>query len=378
MKSGREMKVDPFLVEQFLNTYERDVELNIAETDVDPFTLGDFLAFVGREDFFEDLKEKRLTYGFIEGSPDLRRGLASLYDHMESENILVAGGAIGANFLVFYSFVEPGDTVVSIIPAYQQLYSVARSFGARVKLLRLRRERGWLLDVDELAELVDEKTKLIVINNPHNPTGSLIETGLLEEICAVAEEAGAYLLCDESYRGLYVNPDDHVPSTVDLSERAVATGSFSKPFSLSGLRLGWIAAGRRIIEECFAHRDYTTISNSVIDDALAALAVESKDLILERNLEIIRTNHRVLSGWIEEEPLIDWVPSRAGSIAFLRHHLEMPSEELCLRLLKEKGTLLVPGSCFEMEGYLRIGYGCRTKVLEEGLSRFKDFLNTHR
>lgn len=371
------MKVDPFLVEQFLNTYEQGVDLNIAETDIDPFTLGDFLTFVGREDFFEELKEKRLTYGFIEGSPLLRRGLASLYDHMNSENILVAGGAIGANFLVFYSLVEPGETVVSIIPAYQQLYSVARSFGARVKLLRLRREHGWLLDSDELAELVDENTKLIVINNPHNPTGSLIDKGSLEKICAIAEEVGAYLLCDESYRGLYVNPEDQVPSTVDLSEKAIATGSFSKPFSLSGLRLGWIAAGRRIIEECFAHRDYTTISNSVIDDALAGLAVENKDLILKRNLEIIRTNHRVLSGWIEGEPLIDWVPSRAGSIAFLRHNLKMPSKELCLRLLKEKGTLLVPGSCFEMEGFLRIGYGCRTDVLEEGLSRFKDFLKTH-
>lgn len=372
------MKVDPFLVEQFLNTYEQGVDINIAETDIDPFTLGDFLTFVGREDFFEELKERRLTYGFIEGSPLLRRGLASLYDHMNSENILVAGGAIGANFLVFYSLVEPGDTVVSIIPAYQQLYSVARSFGAWVKLLRLRREHGWLLDSDELAELVDENTKLIVINNPHNPTGSLIDKDGLEKICAIAEKVGAYLLCDESYRGLYVNPDDQVPSMVDLSKRAVVTGSFSKPFSLSGLRLGWIAARRRIIEECFAHRDYTTISNSVIDDALASLAVENKELILKRNLEIIRTNHRVLSGWVEGEPLIDWVPSRAGSIAFLRHNLKMPSEELCLRLLKEKGTLLVPGSCFEMEGFLRIGYGCRTDVLEEGLSRFKDFLKTYR
>ncbi len=372
------MKIDPFLVEKFMNAHEHNVELNLAETCVDPFTLGEFLALMGREDFFEDLKETRLTYGFIEGSPELRQGLANLYDHVKPENVLVAGGAIGANFLVFYSLVEPGDTVISVFPAYQQLYSVAKSFGANVKLLHLRYEDQWLTDVDELAELVDDETKLIVVNNPHNPTGSLIDTGLLKEICAIAEKAGAYLLCDESYRGLYVRPDDFVPSAVDLSEKAVATGSFSKPFSLSGLRLGWIAANEQIIEECMLHRDYTTISNSMIDDALAALALKHADRIYERNLKIIRTNHGILSRWVEDEPLIEWVPPRAGSIAFLRHNLKMSSEELCLRLIRDKGVFLVPGSCFEMEGFLRIGYGCKTETLKAGLTRFKEFLNPYR
>jgi len=372
------MKVDPFLVEKFLNAYEQGVEVNIAETCVDPFTLGGFLSFMERENFFEELEGLQLTYGFIEGSPDLRQGIANLYDDMKRENILVAGGSIGANFIVFYSLVEPGDTVISIFPAYQQLYSVAKSFGAEVKLLPLLPERNWLPAADELAELVDEKTKLIVINNPHNPSGSLIDASLLKNICNIAEESGAYLLCDESYRGLYIRQNDFVPSAVDISETAVATGSFSKPFSLTGLRLGWIAAREPIIKFCEDHRDYTTISNGMIDDALAALAVKNSDRIYERNLEIIRVNHRILSDWIEEEPLIDWVPARAGSVAFLQHHLKMSSNELCLGLIREKGTLLTPGSCFGMDEYLRIGFGCKTEVLKEGLSRFKDFLDNRR
>ncbi len=372
------MKIDSFLVERFMNTYEHEVELNLAETCVDPFMLGEFLALMGQEDFLEELKETQLTYGFIEGSPDLRQGLANLYRHMKVENILVAGGAIGANFLVFFSFVEPGDTVISVFPAYQQLYSVAKSFGAKVKLLRFREDNQWLPDAAELADLVDNKTKLIVINNPHNPTGSLMDTDLLERICAIAEEAGAHLLCDEAYRGLYIEPNDFVPSAVDLSENAIVTGSFSKALSLTGLRLGWIAASRQIIEECEAHRDYTTISNGLIDDALAALAMKHVDRIYKRNLKIIRTNHVILSRWIENEPLIDWIPPRAGSVAFLRQNLKMPSEDLCLRLIQDKGTFLVPGSCFEMEGFLRIGYGCKTEILKEGLSRFKDFLKSYR
>jgi len=370
------MKIDSFLVEQFLSTYEHEVDLNLAETCVDPFTLREFLALMGEENFLEQLKDVQLTYGFGKGSPALLGGLANLYEHMKPENILVNGGAIGANFLVFYSLVEPGDTVISIFPAYQQLYSAAKSFGANVKLLRLREDNQWLPDINELAELVDNKTKLIVINNPHNPTGSLIETDLLTKICTLAGDAGAYLLCDESYRGLYIRPEDFVPSAVDLSERAIATGSFSKPFSLTGLRLGWIAARKEIIEECFDHRHYTTLTNDIIADALAALAMRHVDRIYERNLKIIRTNHRILSQWIKDEPLIDWIPPRAGSVGFFRYNLKIPSKDLCLRLIQEKSTLLTPGWCFDMEGFLRIGYGCKAEILNAGLSRIKDFFNS--
>jgi len=234
-----------------------------------------------------------------------------------------------------------------------------------------------LPDINELSELIDNKTKLIVLINPHNPTGSLINEKLLKEICTIAEDAGAYVLCDEAYRGLYINPDDYVPSIVDLSSKAIATGSFSKAFSLTGLRLGWIAASEEIIEECKLRKDYTAISNGLIDEALAALAVKNVDKIYKRNLQIIRTNYKILYQWIENELLISWVPPKAGSIAFPRYNLKMPSETLCIRLIKEKGTLLVPGSCFGMEGYLRISYGCKTETLKEGLLRFKDFLNSY-
>jgi aspartate/methionine/tyrosine aminotransferase len=372
------MKIDPFLVEQYLGAYEDSVDLNIAETCVDPFALGEFLKFAGREDFLEELKALRLTYGHIEGSLNLREGIAELYDFMKPENILVAGGAIGANFLVFYSFVEPGDTVISIFPAYQQLYSLPKSFGATVKLLPLREENQWLPDLNELSDLVDSKTKLIVVNNPHNPTGSLLGADDLKQICAIAEEADSFLLCDETYRGLYIRPKQSIPSAADLSQKAIVTGSFSKSFSLTGIRLGWIAGGRAVIEQCKAHREYTTISNGLIDDALATLALKRKQRIFKRNLSLIRTNHLILSQWVEDEPLIQWIPSVAGSVAFLKHNLKIPSADLCLRLIEEKGTLLVPGSCFDMDAYLRIGYGCKTETLKSGLSRFKDFLNSYR
>jgi aspartate/methionine/tyrosine aminotransferase len=372
------MKVESFQVEKWLNEYEHNVEINVSETCVEPFTIGEFLHLMGRENFFNEMWDTQLTYGFIPGSHGLRKGISRLYKGLNPDNILVAGGAIGANFLAFYSLVEPGDRVVSVVPTYQQLYSVARSFGADVKLLRLRMEDGWLPDIDELRRLVDDDTKLIVINNPNNPTGSLMEDKMLREICEIAGEAGAYLLDDESYRGVYVDPSDSVSSVVELYEKGIATGSFSKPYSLTGLRLGWIAANEEVISKCEDRRDYTTISNGMIDDALATLAVENVERINKRNAGIVSRNFEVLSEWVEGEPLIDWVPPRGGTIAFLRYHLDIGSEELCRRLIDEKSTLFVPGSCFETEGFIRIGWGGDVEKMAEGLSRFKEFLDEYR
>jgi aspartate/methionine/tyrosine aminotransferase len=368
------MKVDEFLVERWMNEYEHNVDINLAETCVDPFTLGEFLSFTDRIDFFEEFKDTRLTYGYIEGSPELRKGISKLYHNVEPENVLVTGGAIEANFNAFYSLIEPGDKVISIFPAYQQLYSVSEGFGAKVKKLQLLPKNKWLPDIEELKNIIDSKTKMIVINNPHNPTGSLIDTHMLGTICEIAEEKKAYVLSDEAYRGLYINESDYVPSVIDVYENGIVTGSFSKPLSLTGLRLGWITSNKDVIQSCKLHRDYTTISKGMIDDALGVIAIENIDRILERSLKIIRINHKYIDTWIKEEPLIDWVAPRAGSVALIKYCIDIKSQDLCKKLIKEKDTFMVPSYCFGIESHLRIGYGNRFEIIKEGLSRVKDFL----
>ncbi len=372
------MKVDTFLVEQFMDSYEMEVDFNIAETCVKPFILSEFLELMGKDDFFDGFKERQLTYGHINGSPELRQGIANLYETMKKENILISGGAIGANFLTFYSLIEPNDQVVAIFPAYQQLYSTARSFGANVKLWKMKWEEQWEPNIDDLSSLVTKETKMIVINSPHNPTGFLFSNKLLKEIIEIAEEVDAYVLYDEAYKGLYLDEKDKVTSVVDKYNKGISTGSFSKGLSLTGLRLGWIAANEQIINEMVRHRQYTTISNGMIDDALGALGMKFVDRIYKRNTEIIKTNHQILSDWIKNEPLIDWVPARAGSVAFLKLLVDIPTRDFCLDLIKEKSTFLVPGTCFEMEGFLRIGFGNDTETLKIGLTHLKEFLDKYR
>lgn len=371
------MKIVPFDVENWMNEREMSARWNIGETCVDSLTLDELIALsADPEAALARLRAMKLTYGFIAGSPHLRELLATSYEDLPAENVLTTGGAIGANFLAEYTLVEPGDLVVCVEPTYQQLFSVPESFGAQVRLLSLRPQDGFLPDVDELRRLAAGRAKLIVINNPNNPTGALMGREHLERIVAVARECGAYVLADEVYRGLEHEPDTHTPSVVDLYEKGVSTGSMSKLYSLAGLRLGWVAGPADVIADCEQHRHYTTISCGMIDEQLAIIALEARERLLHRNLTILRENASRLAQWMATEPRLEYVPPRAGTTAFLRYHHEVPSVRLADELFALNGTFLVPGAAFGWEGWLRVGFTPAPAVLEAGLAGISEYLRT--
>ncbi|WP_257348250.1 aminotransferase [Pseudalkalibacillus decolorationis] len=370
------MEIKHFAIEEWMNAYEHDAIYNMAETCVDSLTVNELVSINGDdpEQFLRSLLNKKLTYGHIEGSPDFKEQVAKLYKNMSPENVLEMNGAIGANFLVLYSLIKPGDEVICVQPTYQQLYSVPESFGAEVKLLKLKPENGYLPDLEELTSLVTDKTKLIIINNPNNPSGALMGEDFLRKIADIANSADAYVLCDEVYRGLVQDPDQFVPSMADLYEKGISTGSMSKALSLAGLRLGWIVGPKEVIAECIKHRDYTTISCGMIDDILAVHALKNYDKIMERNLEIIRKNAKILDDWVEQEQAISYVKPQAGTTAILNYDFDITSEEFCLGLFKKNGAFLAPGICFDLEGTVRIGYACDSQVLIEGLAKVSEYI----
>ncbi|MDD3134124.1 MAG: aminotransferase class I/II-fold pyridoxal phosphate-dependent enzyme, partial [Synergistales bacterium] len=203
--------------------------------------------------------------------------------------------------------------------------------------------------------------------NPNNPTGSLMDRETLERIAVIARKHGAWVLCDEAYRGLVHEPGVSVSSMADIYEKGVSTGSMSKVFSLAGLRSGWMTGPREFIEEAFSRRDYTTISCGPLVDALATVALENRDKITERNLKIIRESVGLLGEWIDSEPLFHWVKPTAGTTAFVGYDLDIPSDEFCVDLLGTTGTFLLPGSCFGIDKRLRFGYAYGTDALKRGL-----------
>ncbi|MGV1764932.1 aminotransferase [Rhizobium rhizogenes] len=369
------MKIRDFGVEIWMNRYETICEWNLAETCVESLTMAELLAMAGKtETILSELLLLKLTYGAIEGSDRLRRLIAGLYEKQAIENVVVTHGAIGANALVHETLVEPGDRVISILPTYQQHYSIPESYGADLQILKLTEANGFLPDLQELWRLATPDTKLIVLNNPNNPTGALMDRAYLEKIVEIARISGAWILCDEVYRGTDQQGDGMTASIADLYEKGISTGSMSKTYSLAGLRLGWIVARSELIHAVSIHRDYNTISVGMLDDHFAAIALENRDKILARSQAITRTNLAILSEWVESEPLISWVRPKSGTTALLKYHLPLSSEAFCIKLLEQTGVMLTPGSAMDMEGYLRIGYANSEAILREGLKRLSQFL----
>jgi aspartate/methionine/tyrosine aminotransferase len=370
------VRIEPFFVEQWMNAHETTATWNIAETCVHSLTLEQLLELSGDADaVLRRLRDTWLGYGDIVGSARLREAIAALYgERVTADSILTANGAIGANFLALYALVEPGTTVVSVQPTYQQLFSVPESLGADVHVVRLREEDGYLPDVEAIRAAADDRTTLIVLNNPNNPTGALIDEPLLREIVEVAREHDAWLFCDEVYRKLEHEPGTTAPSVADLYEKGVSSGSMSKSYSLAGLRTGWVAGPAEIVQRCLDVRDYTTISAGVLDDALAAVALVHHDAVLERSLGIVRGNLAVVDEWIAREPHLRYVRPRAGTIALVHYDLDVPSTDFCQGLFDANGAFVMPGAAFGEEYSFRLGYASARDVLEGGLAALSDYL----
>lgn len=369
------MDIRPFGVEIWMNEWETRCALNLAETCVESLTLSQLLALSGRNaEDLADLLPLKLAYGAIQGSDRLRDAIAAMYATLSRDNLLVTHGTIGANALVHQTLVSRGDRVVAVVPTYQQHYSIPESIGADVRLLKLRAQDGFLPDLDALRALAVPGTRLIAINNPNNPTGALMDRPMLEEIAAIARGCGAWVLCDEVYRGTDQEGDGMTVSMADLYEKGISTAGMSKAFSLAGLRLGWIAAPRDLLEAVLIHRDYNTISVGVLDDHFAALALESRDRVLARSRAITRTNLAILSDWMETQPRLSWVKPRSGTTALVAYDMPIPSHDLCIDLIESTGVMFTPGSAMDMEGHVRIGYANPKDVLSEGLARVSDYL----
>ena len=370
------MKIKPFAVEEWMNAWEVGAKYNIAETCVDSISMNDLFELTGEDktEFLNRLCARRLSYGDIEGLPEFRKGVCGLYKTLNIENIVPTHGASGANHHVFYSLISPGDRVVSIMPTYQQLYSIPESYGADVQILHLSKENNYLPDLEKLRRLVTPETKMICINNPNNPTGALMSEQMLREIVEIARSADAWILCDEVYRHLS-QEDGWCPSIVDLYEKGISVSSMSKVFSLAGLRLGWIAThDMSVVKSCLSHRDYNLVSCGVFDEMLAAAALKHSDKLLERSRKIVRENLQILDDWVSSEPHVSYVKPQAGTTALAYYDLDISSYEFCEEMYKKTGAFVTPGDCFEVPHSMRIGYAYGKQDLIDGLKAISEYI----
>ena len=355
-----------------MTRHETHVRYDIAESGILPLSTRDLLAFApdeARAATLERLLALPLGYSEARGTEALRGQLAATYARGDADHVLVTTGAIEANFLLYNQLLDAGDHVVAPYPAYQQLYEVPRAIGCDVALWKVGPETGYRYDVAELRRLVTPRTKLIVVNTPHNPTGAMLSPDDAREVYALAESVGAWVLGDEAYRWLAVpGGAPFAPPMFDLGERGLSVGTLSKPFGLPGLRIGWIAGPPDLVRQCWGLRDYVTLSPGKLNDALAQLAMTHREAIIRRNHDIITANLDTATRFMAERAdLLSWTPPRGGLLALVKYALDVPSLELADRLAEEYSVMLAPGSAFGCEHHLRLGIGQRPDIFAQGL-----------
>jgi aspartate/methionine/tyrosine aminotransferase len=353
------MQIEDFALERYFARWEFEVDHQLSASDVEPLTLAEVLALADA-----DARDRwdRLALGYTEstGLPALREEIARLYERIDAGQVLVLAGAEEGIFLTMHALLGAGDEAVVVTPAYQSLHAVAASLGATVRSVELRPERGWTLDPDDVARAVTPRTRVIVVNFPHNPTGAHIDAGVQRALAALAESAGAVLFSDEVYHGLE-HGSAPLPFAADIGPRAVSLGVMSKSFALAGLRIGWIATrDQRLLARVARLKDYTTICSSAPSELLALIALRAREQVLRRSREIVGANLAIagaFAGRLAGE--VEWIPPRAGSTAFPRF-VRRDAGEVSRSLIERERVLLLPGAVFQADTHhFRLGLGRR-------------------
>jgi aspartate/methionine/tyrosine aminotransferase len=372
------MRLEPFAMERMQSTWENRVAWNLSESGVHPLRVEELADTAADR---SAVLSQDLGYPQTNGTADLRAAIAALYPRADAANIEVTNGGSEANFIALWHLLEPGDEVVMMLPNYMQMRGIARAFGAVVRPWPLAGgEAGarWRPDIALLDGLVSSKTKVIAICNPNNPTGARFTASELNDISRIAARAGAWIISDEIYRGAELDGVE-TPTLWGRYDRALITSGLSKAYGLPGLRIGWVAGPPAIVEALWGVHDYTSIAPGAINDRLArvALAPARRALILARTRGIVGANYPIVRRWIEKRaPRLEYTPPEAGAIVFVRYHHAINSTNLAERLRNEQSVLIVPGDHFEMDGYLRIGFGTDPAHLSSALALVGEVLDT--
>jgi aspartate/methionine/tyrosine aminotransferase len=373
------MKIEPFFTERFFAVHEFTAPYLLCASDCEPLTVAELLALAGAPP--EVLTDLHLGYTETQGDPTLRARIAATYEGLAPEQVVGLSAPEEGIFVTMHALLAPGDEVVVLTPCYDSLLNLVRYLGCQVTHWPLVEwpeppagPGGWRLDVAALQRLVTARTRLIVVNFPHNPTGYLPSRDEWQAIVRIAEGAGAWLFSDEMYRGLEHEPASRLPSGCEIYERAISLAGLSKVYGLPGLRTGWLAlqdAGLR--ERIVGWKDYTTICASAPSERLARLALGAGERLAARSRGMVTDNLALAGPFFERwGHLFRWHPPRATSVA-LAGLRSGSATAFCRQLVEASGVLLLPGTGLGAgDEYVRFGFGRLS--FPEALSQLEAYL----
>ncbi len=368
------MHIVPFAIEQFFALYEFNTPYLLCSSDCESMSVEELLALSGQQ--LDGLARLHLGYTESQGDPRLRSAVAAAYETAAEQDVIILGSPEEGIYLTMRALLDPGDHVVVLTPAYDSLLNLAQHISGNVSEWEIQpRDGRWQIDLEQLASLANDETKLIVVNFPHNPTGFLPDEEQLGAIVEIARRHGAWLLCDEMYRGLEIHGRETLPSAVDLYERGLVLAGLSKVHGLPGLRAGWLVVRDPALREQLINwKFYTSICPPAPTEFLALAALQARDNLVARNRALIEANLEVAAPFFDRWPdLFTWRLPAAGSIALVG--LNQPSAtEYCHWLAREAGVLLLPSSCLGYgDGHVRMGFGRHN--FGQGLAHYETFLD---
>jgi len=362
------LKIEPFEMERMQSTWENLVEMDMSESGVRPVTLLE-LGEMGLD--LNAILSMPLGYSQSNGTVPLREALAAQYPGATPEHIEVTNGTSEANYLLALSLLRDGDEVAMEVPNYMQYGGLPKSCGARLRPFRLVLDRGWEPDWDEFDQAVNEKTRLVYLSNPNNPTGSVLTAEAMRHMVERCDQVGAYLLADEVYLGAEIDCE-RTRSFWGMSDRVIVTSGLSKAYGIPGVRIGWIAGPKEVVAQCWSQHDYITIGPNKISDAVARVAVqpENREKLYARTRAILRHNLPMVRKWVDGfGGKLEFRAPRAGALCLVRYDSPMPSYPLCERVRVNQSVLIVPGVHLGLEGFVRLWLGGKPDFLSEGLRR---------
>ena len=371
------MQFTPFDLEYTQSIWEQKVDINLTESGVHPIRLDALLG--DDQDMLASLLSTEINYPHVNGNPELRESIAALYDGAGIDNIIVTVGAAEANNIVMQTLMGEGDELATQAPTYKQVWGLAQNKGCDVKPFHLMPDEGWRLDVDDLNAQVTDKTRMLAVCNPNNPTGYIMTGAEMDAVVAAADRVGAWILADEVYRGAERLQAEETPSFFGRYDKVLAIGSMSKAYGLPGLRVGWVVGPPHTVEDIWRRHEYTTITASMLSNLLAthALSPEVRPRLIQRAREYIRNGFPVLEAWMKQQQgLFSYTPPQASAVSFIRYHLDMNSTELMEKLCREASVFVGAGDSFGMDHHLRIAFGQEKEVLQQAFARMEKTLKS--
>ncbi len=370
------MKINPFRLERYFAQYEFSSRYLLSSSDCDGFSLKEILALASPKEL-DQWETLQLGYTESSGLPELREEISKLYKNISSEEVFVVSPG-EANFMAMNVLLQPGDHVICMAPAYQSLYEVAKSIGCELSFWNPSPdEKAWYYDPEDLNKLITNKTKLIILNFPHNPTGYIPTLNDYHKIVSIARGKGIFIFSDEMYHQLEHDPKDTLPPMCEVYERSISLWGMAKTFALAGLRLGWIVCKDPVVmEEMKRFKDYLTICSPSTSEILTLIALRNKNKLIQHNLDKIIKNIRLFTIFCDHhQQHLHFTPTKAGSTAFVKLILKESSISFSENLVKQTGIMTLPAEMFEFgSSHLRIGFGRSNmnvplKILDDYLTK---------